>query len=161
MEPSDTVEKKIKLNNMTNNISFERRSQEIKINSQNENTQKTILENPKLYLRNSWDPKLIKNKEINNKFFPSKDLICKGQNSNNNQQFNFPHSNSPIVQYYTREFEKFNSPNMENNIYEQNFNIFQRGSNYSNTSFKHLIIHHQIFLIKIIIIIIQIILLLE
>ena len=136
MEPSDTVEKKIKLNNMTNNISFERRSQEIKINSQNENTQKTILENPKLYLRNSWDPKLIKNKEINNKFFPSKDLICKGQNSNNNQQFNFPHSNSPIVQYYTREFEKFNSPNMENNIYEQNFNIFQRGSNYSNTSFQ-------------------------
>ena len=121
---------------MTNNISFERRSQEIKINSQNENTQKTILENPKLYLRNSWDPKLIKNKEINNKFFPSKDLICKGQNSNNNQQFNFPHSNSPIVQYYTREFEKFNSPNMENNIYEQNFNIFQRGSNYSNTSFQ-------------------------
>ena len=136
MEPSDTVEKKIKLNNMMNNISFERRSQEIKINSQNENTQKTILENPKLYLRNSWDPKLIKNKEINNKFFPSKDLICKGQNSNNNQQFNFPHSNSPIVQYYTREFEKFNSPNMENNIYEQNFNIFQRGSNYSNTSFQ-------------------------
>ena len=136
MEPSDTVEKKIKLNNMMNSISFERRSQEIKINSQNENTQKTILENPKLYLRNSWDPKLIKNKEINNKFFPSKDLICKGQNSNNNQQFNFPHSNSPIVQYYTREFEKFNSPNMENNIYEQNFNIFQRGSNYSNTSFQ-------------------------
>ena len=137
MEPNDTVEKNLTLNNFSNKISFERRSQEIKINSQNENTQKTILENPKLYLRNSWEPTILKNNEINNKFFPSKDLICKGQNSsNNNQQFNFQHSNSPIVQYYTREFEKFNSPNMENNFYEQNFNILKRGSNFSNTSFQ-------------------------
>ena len=136
MEPSDNVEINLKLNNLAKNITFERRSQEIKINSQNENKQKIILENPKLYLRNSWEPKLITNKEINNKFFPSKDLICKGQNSNNNQLFNFQHSNSPIVQYYTREYEKFNSPNLENNICEQNFNIFKRGSNYSNTSFQ-------------------------
>ena len=137
MEPNDTVEKNLTLNNFSNKISFERRSQEIKINSQNENKKQSILENPKLYLRNSWEPTILKNNEINNKFFPSKDLICKGQNSsNNNQQFNFQHSNSPIVQYYTREFEKFNSPNMENNFYEQNFNIFKRGSNFSNTSFQ-------------------------
>ena len=137
MEPNDTVEKNLTLNNFSNKISFERRSQEIKINSQNENKKQSILENPKLYLRNSWEPTILKNNEINNKFFPSKDLICKGQNSsNNNQQFNFQHSNSPIVQYYTREFEKFNSPNMENNFYEQNFNILKRGSNFSNTSFQ-------------------------
>lgn len=41
MEPNDTVEKNLTLNNFSNKISFERRSQEIKINSQNEN-KKTI-----------------------------------------------------------------------------------------------------------------------
>lgn len=60
MEPNDTVEKNLTLNNFSNKISFERRSQEIKINSQNENKKQSILENPKLYLRNSWEPTILK-----------------------------------------------------------------------------------------------------
>ena len=78
-------------------------------------------------LRNSWEPKLLQNKEINSKYFPAKDLICKGQSSNNIKEYY--NSNSPMVQYYTGGIEKINSPNLDNNNFvEQNFNVIKRGS---------------------------------
>ena len=115
---------------------LKRKSQKIRsIEKENEKT--SNFENPKkMCLRNSWEPKLLQNKEINSKYFPAKDLICKGQSSNNIKEYY--NSNSPMVQYYTGGIEKLNSPNLDNNNFiEQNFNVIKRGSGYSNSSFQN------------------------
>ena len=119
-----------RLNSKNPNIIYLRHSQKIKSN----------LENTKqILLRNSWEPQIsiLKNQEINNKFFPSKQFLCKGTSSNNINSYNFS-SNSPIVQYYASGIDTLNNSNNENNnLTEQNFNIFKRGSGYSNSSFQN------------------------
>ena len=75
----------------------------------------------------------LEKKELNHKFFPSKEIVCRGQNSSKTISYN---QNSPIVQYYSNSnFEIFsNSDNnftLENN---QNIYIKNRESNFSTNS---------------------------
>ena len=81
LKEKDTNEQTESLNKSKDYL--KRKSQKIRsIEKENEKT--SNFENPKkMCLRNSWEPKLLQNKEINSKYFPAKDLICKGQSSNN------------------------------------------------------------------------------
>ena len=88
----------------------------------------------------------LENKELNTKFFPSKQIVCKGNSSNKLKTYHINQfSNSPIFQYYA---DMCKSPSLQNNEsrnLNQNFNvspsnIFNKNSNndYNNISISNL-----------------------
>ena len=76
----------------------------------------------------------LEKKELNHKFFPSKEIVCRGQNSSKTISYN---QNSPIVQYYSNSnFERFSTSSDNNLVLDNNQNIYMknRESNFSTNS---------------------------
>ena len=77
----------------------------------------------------------LEKKELNHKFFPSKETVCRGKNSS--KSINLNQQNSPIVQYYSNSnFERFSTSSDNNLVLDNNQNIYMknRESNFSTNS---------------------------